>query len=192
MNRVMTGILFMVVSMGMGLGQDSGTDPLQNQLFSVESIMRNQRELQLDEAQRSYMVKQIQETQSEFTSLQWQLQDEVGRLSGLLENAEAPERDVLRQLDKVLDLEKAIKRSHLRLAVRMKNRLTQDQRMKLREFRDANRAQRLNRDRVQRRQVRPGVQDSGRQRRPRTQDSRPRTRPRTQDSPRSSGTHQRR
>ena len=179
MKKVMIGILFMVFSMG--LGQDRGTDPLQSHLFSADAIMRNQRELQLDEKQRSYMVEQIQETQSEFTSLQWQLQDEVGRLSGLLENAEAPEREVLTQLDKVLDLEKAIKRSHLRLAVRMKNRLTEDQRMKLREFRDVGRAQRLNRDRAQRRQTRPGVRDSGRQ-----------TRPRTQDSPRSSGTQQRR
>jgi len=185
MKKVMIGILLMVLNMGLGLGQDSGTDPLQSHLFSADSIMRNQRELQLDEGQRSYMVEQIQETQSEFTSLQWQLQDEVGRLSGLLENSEAPERDVLRQLDKVLDLEKAIKRSHLRLAVRMKNRLTEDQRTKLREFRDSGRAQRINRDRAQRRQARPGVQDSERQ-------TRPRTRPRTQDSPRTSDSQQRR
>ena len=186
MKKILIGILFMVFSMGLGLGQDSGTDPLQRPLFSAQEIMRNQSELQLDKEQRSYMVKQIQETQSEFTSLQWQLQDEVGRLSGLLENAEAPERDVLMQLDKVLDLEKAIKRSHLRLNVRMKNRLTEEQRMKLRASRDIGRAQRLNRDRAQRRQTRPGVQDSGRQTRPRTQD-RPQSRPRTQDSPRPSG-----
>ncbi len=191
MKKVMTGILLMVFNMGLGLGQDSGTDPLQRHLFSAESIMRNQRELQLDQEQRSYMVKQIQETQSEFTSLQWQLQDEVGRLSGLLENPKAAERDVLRQLDKVLDLEKAIKRSHLRLAVRMKNRLTEEQRTKLREFRDAGRTQRINRDRTQRRQTRPGIQDSGRQTRPRVQD-RPQSRPRTQDSPRTSGSQPRR
>ena len=92
MNKVMIGILLMVFNMGLGLSQNSGTDPLQSHLFSAESIMRNQRELGLDEEQRSYMVKQIQETQSEYTSLQWQLQDEVGRLSGLLENAETPER----------------------------------------------------------------------------------------------------
>ncbi len=175
----------MVFNVGLGVSQNSGTDPLQRHLFSAESIMRNQSERGLDKEQRSYMVKQIQETQSEFTSLQWELQDEVGKLSGLLENAEAPERDVLRQLDKVLDLEKAIKRSHLRLAVRMKNRLTEDQRTKLREFRDSGRAQRINRDRAQRRQARPGVQDSERQ-------TRPRTRPRTQDSPRTSDSQQRR
>ncbi len=81
MKKVMIGILLMVFNMNLGLGQDNGTDPLQRHLFSAESIMRNQRELQLDQEQRSYMVKQIQETQSEFTSLQWQLQDEVGRLS---------------------------------------------------------------------------------------------------------------
>jgi hypothetical protein len=68
----------------------------------------------------------------------------------------------------------------------MKNRLTEDQRTKLRESRDAGRAQRINRDRTQRRQTRPGVQDSGRQTRPRTQD-RPQSRTRTQDSPRPSG-----
>jgi len=186
MKKVMIGILLMFFNMGLGLSQNSGTDPLQRHLFSAESIMRNQSELGLDKEQRTYMVKQIQETQSEYTALQWQLQDEVGTLSGLLENAEAPERDVLRQLDKVLDLEKAIKRSHLRLAVRMKNRLTEDQRTKLRESRDAGRAQRINRDRAQRRQTRPGVQDSGRQTRPRTQD-RPQSRPRTQDSTRPSG-----
>ncbi len=180
MKKVMIGILFMVFNMGLGLGQDSGTDPLQRHLFSAESIMRNQSELQLDKEQRSYMVKQIQETQSEFTSLQWELQDEVGKLSGLLENSGAPERDVLMQLDKVLDLEKAIKRSHLRLAVRMKNRLTEEQRMKLRASRDAGRAQRINRDRAQRRQTRPRTQD------------RPQSRSRTQDSGRTSDSQQRR
>ena len=180
MKKVMIGILLMVFNMGLGLGQDNGTDPLQRHLFSAESIMRNQRELHLDQEQRSYMVKQIQETQSEFTSLQWQLQDEVGRLSGLLENPKAAERDVLMQLDKVLDLEKAIKRSRLRLAVRMRNRLTEEQRMKLRESRDAGRAQRIDRDRTQRRQTRPRVQD------------RPQSRPRVQDSPRTSGSPQRR
>ncbi len=175
MKKVMIGILLMVFNVGLGVSQNSGTDPLQRHLFSAESIMRNQSELGLDKEQRTYMVKQIQETQSEFTSLQWELQDEVGKLSRLLENAEAPERDVLMQLDKVLDLEKAIKRSHLRLAVRMKNRLTEDQRMKLRANRDAGRAQRINRDRIQRRQTRPRTQD------------RPQSRTRAQDSPRPSG-----
>ena len=49
MKKVMIGILLMVFNMGLSLGQDSEIDPLQRHLFSAESIMRNQRELQLDE-----------------------------------------------------------------------------------------------------------------------------------------------
>jgi hypothetical protein len=57
----------------------------------------------------------------------------------------------------------------------MKNRLTEEQRTKLRASRDAGRAQRINRDRIQRRQTRPRTQD------------RPQSRTRAQDSPRPSG-----
>jgi len=46
------------------------------------------------------------------------------------------EQQVLAQLDKVLDLEREIKRAQMGLMVRIKNKLTREQQARLRQLRD--------------------------------------------------------
>ena len=136
MKKAFPAVVLVVMSVGWGLGQRAGSDLLQRRLFAPDLIMRNQRTLGITEEQRNYIVGQIEETQSGFTSLQWRLQREVEGLSDVLDDAEAGEDQIVSQLDQVLDLEKEIKRNRLLLAVRIKNRLTAEQRAQLGRMRN--------------------------------------------------------
>lgn len=111
-------------------------DPLQRHLFPPELIMRNQRVLQLTPEQRDYIVDQVQEAQRQFTGHQWKLQLETETLAALLSAPAVDEDQTLEQLEKILALEKEIKKTHLLLALRIRNSLTADQRRKLDELRE--------------------------------------------------------
>ncbi len=85
------------------------SDPVGENLFPPELIMQNQKAIGLDEAQKSYIRTEITKTQGRFSDLQWQLQDAMESLGGLLKQDVADEQQVLAQLDKVLNLEKSNK-----------------------------------------------------------------------------------
>jgi len=111
------------------------SDPVGENLFPPELIMQNQKAIGLDEAQKSYIRTEITKTQGRFSDLQWQLQDAMESLGGLLKQDVADEQQVLAQLDKVLNLEREIKRTQLTLMVRIKNKLSGEQQARLRELR---------------------------------------------------------
>lgn len=115
--------------------QSSTEQSLRRYLISPDFLRRNQHELQLTENQRSFIVQEINRTQSEFTAAQWNLQDEISKLTELIKNRDIEETLILEQLDVVLDLEKQIKRKQLLLAVRIKNTLSEEQLARLRALR---------------------------------------------------------
>ena len=112
-----------------------GSDPLGASLFPPELIMQNQKAIGLDEAQKTYIRAEISKAQGRFTELQWQLQDAMETLVTLLKQDTAEEQQVLTQLDKVLNIEREIKRAQMGLLVRIKNKLTSEQQARLRELR---------------------------------------------------------
>lgn len=128
--------------------QASADQSLRRYLVSPDFVRRNQQELQLTKDQRDFIVQEINQTQSEYTSARWKLQDEIVKLSDMIKGQGIDESVILEQLDTVLDLEKEIKRKQLILAVRIKNTLTEEQVDKLRTLRlkEARRA-RLNNSR---------------------------------------------
>ena len=91
---------------------------LRRYIFSPQLLRRHQHELQLTE--------QINQIQSEFTPLQWRLEDEVRKLTNIIENRASKEEDILQQLGTVLDLEKDIKSKQLLLAVCIRNSLSEE------------------------------------------------------------------
>lgn len=103
-------------------------------LFSAEMLMRNQRALGLKGEQKASIRKEILNSQTRFTELQWELEDARETLDSLLEKSPTSEQHVLAQLDKLLAAEQEIKRNQIRLMVRLKNRLTTEQQAKLREI----------------------------------------------------------
>lgn len=110
-------------------------DPLGDSMFPPEMIMQHQRELALTDEQKTFMRAEINKTSARFNELQWQLQDAMEALHATMKENTVNEQQALAQLDKVLDNEREIKRLHMELAIRLKNKLTADQQMKLQGMR---------------------------------------------------------
>ena len=110
-------------------------DPLAHLMFPPDMIMGHARQLNLTDEQKAYMRAEIQKTTTMFQELQWKLQDQAELLHETMKSSSVNEQQALAQLDKVLDLEREIKRLHIGLAVRLKNRLTPEQQEQLNKMR---------------------------------------------------------
>ena len=109
-------------------------DPLGDAMFPPELVMQHQRELALTDEQKAFMRSEINRTTTRFNELQWQLQDAMEALHETMKANSVNEQLALSQLDKVLESEREIKRSHMELAIRIKNKLTPEQQAKLQEM----------------------------------------------------------
>src|SRR5438552_1226789 len=110
-------------------------DPLADAMFPPEMIMQHQRELALTDEQKQFMRSEIQRTTTRFNELQWQLQDAMEALHETMKAPQVNEQQALAQLNKVLDAEREIKMLHMGMAIRIKNKLTPEQQMKLQSMR---------------------------------------------------------
>ncbi|MCA1603083.1 MAG: hypothetical protein LC776_16085 [Acidobacteria bacterium] len=106
-------------------------DPLAEYVFPPELVMQHQREIALTDEQKVFLRGEIQRVTLRFTELQWQMQDAMEGLASTLKGGSVNEQQVLSQLDKILETEREIKRLHVGLAVRIKNKLTPEQQSKL-------------------------------------------------------------
>ena len=116
--------------------QQPPADPFGENLFQPELVMQHQQAIGLTEEQRNFIKAEIQKAQTRFTELQWQLQHEVETMVSVVKEQRADEQQVLDQLDRILNLEREIKRTHFTLIVRIKNRLTPEQQARLREIKN--------------------------------------------------------
>lgn len=112
-----------------------GPDPIGENLFPPDQVLSNQKTIGLDEAQKNFVRSEVLKAQTRFTELQFQLQDAMETLAGLLKQSPADETQVLAQLDKVLNAEREVKRTQIALMVRIKNKLTPEQQARLRQLR---------------------------------------------------------
>jgi len=110
-------------------------DPLDHLMFPPDMIMGHARQLNLTDDQKAYMRAEIQKTTTTFQELQWKLQDQAELLHETMKSSSVNEQQALAQLDKVLEIEREIKRLHIGLAVRLKNRLTPEQQEQLNKMR---------------------------------------------------------
>lgn len=117
--------------------QPAGSDPIAANLFPPELVMQHQQEIGLTDEQRSFIVSEIQQAQQRATTQQWQLQREVETMAELLRHDTVDEARTIAQLDRVLAAEREIKRIQITLVVRIRNRLTADQRARLTALRAA-------------------------------------------------------
>ena len=100
-------------------------------LYPPELVMEHQNEIGLSESERQVLRQSVQQAQAKFTDLQWRLSAETERLETILREQVVGEREVLEQVDRVLALERELKRTKIALLVRIRNTLTPDQRAKL-------------------------------------------------------------
>jgi Spy/CpxP family protein refolding chaperone len=119
------------------LGQKPGSDPIGDSLFPPELVMAHQQEIGLTEEQRDYLKVESRKAQLRFTELQWQLLDESEKLAALVKQEHVDEQQTLATLDKILDVEREIKRLQMSLVVRIKNKLTPEQQTRLMDIKRA-------------------------------------------------------
>ena len=133
--RLMAASLLILVPT-LGAQQPPAADPVSELMFPPELVMARQNAIGLSDAQKTYLRAEVVKAQTRFTELQWQLQDAMEGLTGLLKQSKADEAQVAAQLDKVLASEREIKHAQISLLVRIKNNLTEEQQHRLRALRD--------------------------------------------------------
>jgi Spy/CpxP family protein refolding chaperone len=116
-------------------GQQPDQDPIGQSFFAPELVIQHQEAIGLSEEQKTYLKTEIRQAQLKFTELQWKLQDEMEKMVSLVKQPQVEEQDALAQLEKVLAIEREIKRAQVTLLVRIKNKLTPEQQAKLAEIR---------------------------------------------------------
>ena len=110
-------------------------DPIAGNLFPPELVMQHRRELGLTDEQKAAIRDEALKASTRFTELQWQMQDEMETMATLMKSPNVDEQKAMAQLDKVLNIEREVKRTQLGLSIRIKNKLTAEQQMKLHELR---------------------------------------------------------
>lgn len=108
-------------------------------LFPPELVMQHQQAIRLTTEQRTSITQGIRDFQLKVVELQWKMQDEAEKLTELVEAAKVDEAQTLTQVDRVLGVERDIKRAHMALLVRIKNTLTTEQQGTLTMIRGAKR-----------------------------------------------------
>ena len=119
-------------------GQQPGEDPLARYLVPPDLIMAHSGELNLLEKQRAAIKSEVQKAQSKFIDMQWDMKEETEKMVRLLQQTPADEARILDQADKVMALEREIKKTQLALLIRIRNTLTAEQMAKLEEIRRKN------------------------------------------------------
>lgn len=117
--------------------QPQERDPIAENLFPPDLVLSNQKAIGLEEAQKNFVRSEVLKAQTRFTELQFQLQDAMETLVGLLKQNPVDETQVLTQLDKVLNAEREVKREQISLMVRIKNKLTAEQQARLRQLHES-------------------------------------------------------
>lgn len=110
-------------------------DPLGDVMFPPDLILGHSREIMLTAEQKGFMRGEIQKTTNRFNELQWALHDSMEDLHQVLEASSVNDQQALGLLDKVLDIEREIKRLHFGMGIRLKNKLTPEQQAKLQSIR---------------------------------------------------------
>jgi Spy/CpxP family protein refolding chaperone len=110
-------------------------DPIGRYLYPPDLIMAHSQDLGLQDRQRDTIKNEVQKAQSKFFDLQWQAKEETDKMVKLLQQSPADEAKILEQADRIMSLEREIKKTHLTLLIHLRNMLTNEQRAKLQQFR---------------------------------------------------------
>jgi Spy/CpxP family protein refolding chaperone len=109
-------------------------DPIAQNLFPPELVMQHRHEVGLTDEQKAAIKDEAIKASTRFNELQWQMQDEMETMANLIKGPSVDEQKVLAQLDKILNIEREVKRTQLALSIRIKNKLTPEQQERLREL----------------------------------------------------------
>jgi len=114
----------------------TGPDNWGRYVFPPELVMQHQADIGLQDAQRTAITSAVQQAQAKLMEVQWKLSAEGEKMGRLLQGAQVDEARVLEQADRILSLEREVKKAQIALMVRIKNTLTAAQQAKLTELRE--------------------------------------------------------
>jgi len=113
------------------MGPPPPDHPMWNHLFPPELVMSNQKAIGLTPQQEESIQKELKKVHDGFLGLIWRLHAEGETMDSLLRQQTVNEEQALEQLNKILEIENEIKRTHFPLLVRIRNILTPEQRAQL-------------------------------------------------------------
>lgn len=110
-------------------------DPFTANLFSPMDVMSRQQALGLTEEQKQFIQQRMGAAQQTMAETDGKLRGEMETLNNLLGAKSVDETKVLETVDRVLALERQIKRAQVDLMVSVKNKLTEQQQAQLNALR---------------------------------------------------------
>jgi hypothetical protein len=113
-------------------------DELAQNLFAPELVLKNRQEIGLDDRQSKAVKDLVQKAQNRFLDLQWDIQAETAKLAQFLKVRPIDPTAALAQADRVLNLERDLKKAQLSLLIGIKNLLSSAQQERLLELRRKN------------------------------------------------------
>ncbi|HUS46863.1 MAG TPA: periplasmic heavy metal sensor, partial [Phycisphaerae bacterium] len=121
-------VVLMTVWGDVALAEQPGGDPIHSLLIPPEVLMQHRAELRLTDEQVEQMRTRLEKARPEMREVQQRANKAMGRLAELLSADRVDEGAALKQLDKVLTIEKDQKLLHLRIMIQIRNELTAEQR----------------------------------------------------------------
>lgn len=138
MTRGIAAALVLLIALpAWGSADTPPPDPVGQALFPPELVMQHQQALGITATQRATIIAAIEKTQSRMLEFQWDMQGATQKLAELLNATPVDETAALAQVDRVLSLEREVKRAQLSLVIRIKNALTREQQARLKSLRSA-------------------------------------------------------
>jgi Spy/CpxP family protein refolding chaperone len=134
--KVLRGVCLAALLSGVALAQGNpgGEDPFAAYLYPPDRVMGHSLEIGLEDSQKAAIKNEVMKVQGRFTDLQFELQGESEKMVRLLQEKPVDETRVLAQVDRILAIEKEVKKMQVALLVRIKNVLTPAQQAKLTEI----------------------------------------------------------
>ena len=132
--KLLTALLLATLLSATASAETPGDDPFARYLFPPDQVMAHSLDIGLENSQKTAIKNEIQKVQSRFLDAQFELKTESEKMVRLLQEKTVDESRVLAQVDRILALEKDIKKSQISLLVRIKNILTPAQQAKLAEL----------------------------------------------------------
>ena len=112
----------------------TSADPFAGALFPPEMVLLARDQIGLTQEQREELRARVEKTQPRSDELRMKLERETTALKSLVKQERVDEVALGAQLDRVLDVERELKHLHVGTLVAIKNLLTPEQQVKLREI----------------------------------------------------------
>jgi len=110
-------------------------DPFNANLFAPSWVLIHQQDIALSDEQKNFIQQRMAVAKTQFTMTEMKLRGEMASLNNLLAAKPVDESKALDAMDRVLMLEREIKRAQISLMVSVKNKLTEQQTAQLEKLR---------------------------------------------------------